>query len=274
MSPSALEPVCAPIPLGPDSELLDLELENGVHVLTLNRPKRRNALSAVLVDVLEGRIAELAADPRAKAVVLTGQGAHFCAGGDFGGQVPDGVLAGHEARGRFAALLRQIVSAGLPTVAAVNGDAMGGGCGLALACHMVVASDSSSFSTPELKLGLFPWMIFPILARNLPSKILHEMILTDRKLEAREALQWGAVNRVVPPEEVLTHAVSLANTCALRSPSVVSLGLKGTAACADMSLEPALQYLQTLLSLNLMTEDAAEGIAAFFGRRPPVWTGR
>jgi enoyl-CoA hydratase len=274
MSHPALVPISEVTSFGPEAELLDAELEDGVHLLTLNRPKRRNALSAVLVDVLEARIGELAADPRAKAVVITGQGPHFCAGGDFGGQAPDGVLAGHDARGRFAGLLRQIVSAGMPCVAAVNGDAMGGGCGLALACHMVVASESSSFATPELKLGLFPWMIYPILSRNLPPKILHEMILTDRRLEAREAVVWGAINRVVPAEEVVPQAVSLARTCASRSPAVVSLGLKGTAACADMGLEPALQYLQTLLSLNLMTEDAAEGIAAFFGRRPPVWTGR
>lgn len=264
-------------PFGPNAELLECvdPQHDGVRVLVLNRPQRRNALSPDLIDALEARLAALDADNSVHAVVLTGVGPIFCAGGDLGGGMGgDGFLSAHAARGGFARLLLRIVEGPLPVIAAVQGDALGGGFGLAMAARMTVASDEARFGAPELKLGLFPMMIWPVLAQNVPSKLLHELVLTDRRLDAAEAERRGLINAAVPAAEVLPRALALARQVASRSPAVVRLGLTAASTVAHLSLEPALRHLHSQLTLNLMTDDAAEGISAFLGRRPPVWSGR
>lgn len=252
------------------------EQRGPVLVLTLNRPDRRNALSADLVSALLGALGSAAADASVGAIVLAGAGSHFCAGGDLGpgGMLADGFLAQHESRADFARLLLALAEGDKPVVAAVHGDALGGGTGLVAACHLVVAAPQVSLSTPELKLGLFPWMIAPVLARKLPANLLHEMILCGRKLGAEEARGLGLVNRILPPESVLDGAVELASKAASTSPAVRRMGLQALAATADLPLAVALDRMHAGLGLNLLTEDAAEGVAAFLQRREPRWTGR
>ena len=254
---------------------LDSAREGPVAVLTLNRPERRNALSPQLIEALGDALGVAEADPEVRAIVLAATGTHFCAGGDLGpqGLGGDGFLAAHNGRGGFVELLKRLHRGRTPVVAAVAGDTMGGGCGLVAACHLVVAAESARFSTPELNVGLFPMMISPILARNLPRKVLMEMILAGRKLGAPEAAAFGFVNRVVPAERVAVEAMGLAERVASRSPSVVALGLSAMAVTEDLDLDAALAYMHAQLTLNLMTDDAAEGITAFVTRRKPSWKG-
>ncbi len=264
-------------PVGPEGVLLESAdpANASVRVLALNRPGRRNALSPELTLALHQRLVELTADSSVRAVVLTGVGPIFCAGGDLGGGMGgDGFLAAHAARAGFARLLLTFLEGPLPVIAAVQGDALGGGFGLAMACRMVVAAAGARFGAPELRLGLFPMMIWPVLARNVPDKLLHELVLTDRRVGAAEAEARGLINAAVAAEDVLPRALELARAVADRSPAVVRLGLQAAAAAGRMPIDTALHHLHSQLSLNLMTEDAAEGIAAFLERRPPVWSGR
>lgn len=243
--------------------------------LTLNRPTRRNALSPQLIAELEARLGEAQADPAVHAVVLTGAGPVFCAGGDLGaGGMADGALAQHEERAGFARLLERMVKSPTPLLAAVQGDALGGGFGLVAACHLVVMDERAELCAPELKVGLFPMMIAPVLARCLPHKLLIELILTSRRMGAAEAHRVGFANRVAPAGESLTLCEALAGEIASRSPAVVALGLSAVAAVEDAPIAIALRHLHGQLTLNLQTEDAAEGITAFISRRPPTWRGR
>lgn len=255
---------------------LRVEHRQDLRLLVLDRPARRNALSPQLVAALLQAHADAVADPDVGAVVLAAQGEYFCAGGDLGpgGLGGDGFLAQHQARGDFARLLLALHRSPVPVVAAVQGDALGGGVGLVAACQLVVAADGARFSTPELNVGLFPWMIAPVLARKLPRNLLNEMILCGRKLTADQALSLGFVSAVSPARTVLDDALALATRAASTSPAIRRMGLQALAAVEDLPLDAALAHMHAGLSLNLMTEDAAEGISAFLARRPPAWKGR
>jgi enoyl-CoA hydratase len=256
--------------------LLLREDRDGIAVLTLNRPDRRNALSSALVEALIEGLAAVGADPSVRVAVLTGSGAVFCAGGDLadGMMANDGLLAGHRSRGRFAELLSAIRDNRVPVIAAVNGDALGGGCGLAAACDLVVADAEARLGTPEIKLGLFPWIILAVLQRDVPRKHLLESVLTGEKWTAERARELGLVNRVAPAGEALAAAMELAARIAAASPAVVALGKAAFHRIADQPLDDALAYMHTHLTLNLLTEDAMEGVAAFMARRDPTWKGR
>lgn len=244
--------------------------------LTLNRPERRNALSPGLVAGLTSAITAAADDPEVGCVVLRGAGGRFCAGGDLGGEglADGGVLARESAARAYATLLETIVHAPVPVLAAVAGDALGGGLGLAAAAHVVLAADDARFGTPELNLGLFPMVIGPLLARHLPPHVLHAMILLDRRMSAEEAARWGFAVEVCPVAELDTRADALAAQLAARPRGVVGLGLRALAESREMPLGAGMSRMASALALNLLTEDAGEGLAAFFARRPAVWTGR
>jgi enoyl-CoA hydratase len=162
----------------------------------------------------------------------------------------------------------------VPWVAAVQGDALGGGCGLAMSCHLGVMDPSAHLGTPELKVGLFPMMIAPVLSRRIPRSVLHEMILCNRRLDATEAFRLGVINRVSAAGEATEDALALAEKAASNSTAVVGLGLAAMALVDGLPLERSLDILNTQLSLNLLTEDAGEGITAFLQRRDPSWKGR
>lgn len=256
--------------------LVAIEVADGLATLTLNRPQRRNALSPALVGALIEALAEIQRRPEARVVVLTGAGGKaFCAGGDLaGGMGADGALDAWRSRGRFADALEALHDLGKPVVAAVNGDALGGGFGLMLACDMVVVADDARLGTPEIKVGLFPMIILAELLRNLPRKLLSELVFTGRHLSAEEALSYGLVNQVAPRAEVLAQAKALAAKSAAFSPAVLRLGKDALTAATDLQYRASLRYLHGQLEANLITEDAMEGISAFLARRAPEWRGR
>jgi enoyl-CoA hydratase len=252
------------------------DTRDGVRVLTLNRPERRNALSGELVDGLLAAIAAVDADPGVRVVVVTGAGAGFCAGGDLKDAMgsPDGFLAGHRGRESFATLLRAIRRCRVPVVAAVHGEAMGGGFGLAAACDLVVADPGAAFGTPELKIGLFPWIILAVLLRDVPRKALFELAFTGGRWDAATARAMGVVNRLSEPGEVVAAALALAGQIASKSPAIVPLAKAAFHRADDLAFDDALAYLTPHLSLNLLAEDAAEGLQAFLQKRAPQWKGR
>lgn len=254
--------------------------QHGVRILTLNRPERRNALSPELVVALTEALVDADADAHVRAVVITGADdgsakSAFCAGGDLGGgPAGEGFFEQHKERGAFAELLLQLRRMTTPTIAAVNGTALGGGLGIALGCDLAVAAEDADLGTPEVKRGLFPMMIAALLYEQLPRKAANELVLLGGKVSGARAVEMGLVNKVLPRGEVLPAALTLAMQLAALSPSVLQLGKRAIAQQQDMPFEQKLAFLRDQLTLNLMLEDAAEGIAAFLEKRDPQWKGR
>jgi enoyl-CoA hydratase/carnithine racemase len=245
--------------------------------LTINRPDRRNALSG---DVIEGLVTGLdraAADEQVRVVVITGSGDRaFCAGADLTSTMApqEGRVDQHDRRGRIAAVLTGIMRHPKPVVARVNGVALAGGFGLMMSCDMVVAADDAEFGTPEISLGLWPFMISAVIKRNLPRKVALEMMMTGRRYSAGEAARWGMVNRVVPRDALDVAVEDLVGDLASKSPLVLRLGKESFAATDDMGLDQALAYLNAMLTVDLESEDVAEGVSAFLEKRSPEWKGR
>ena len=258
-----------------DDELL-LEVRDGVARLTINRPERRNALSWTVISGLRAHLADLRADPDVRVVVLTGAGDRaFCAGADLGGMAEGaGYLDLHDARGELAGLFGDLWSLGKPTIARVRGYCLAGGFGLALACDLVVAADDATFGTPEIDVGLWPYMITVPLVRSMPPKKALELMMTGRRVRAAEAERIGFVTSVVPVDELDAAVDALAFDLAAKPPATLRLGRDSFYAVWDAAADDALRLLHPLLTVTTGTEDAAEGIAAFLEKRPPEWRGR
>jgi enoyl-CoA hydratase/carnithine racemase len=259
-----------------DHPELRYELADGIARLTIDRPERRNALSWTVVTALRNRVAEIRDDPDARVLVLTGAGDKaFCAGADLTGMADDARhLDLHDSRGELAALFADLWDLGKPTIARVRGYALAGGMGLALACDLVVAADDAVFGTPEIDVGLWPYMITVPLVRSMPPKKALELMMTGRRVGAVEAERIGFVNRVVPADELDSTVDELAATLASKSPAIMRLGRQSFYEVWDSSATDALPLLHALLTVTAGTDDSAEGIAAFAEKRPPHWTGR
>lgn len=250
-------------------------LEDGQALLTIDRAEARNALSAEVVAALSAALRRAEADAAVRVVVLTGAGTRvFSAGGDLGGMGQEGFLAGHEARRAYGLLLEQLAACPKPTLAKVNGHALGGGLGLVCACDLAVAAEHAEFGTPEVDVGLFPMMVLAWLQRHLGRKRALELVLTGGRLKAAEALAWGLLNRVVPAERLEDTSRELAQRLSLKSQAVLALGKRAFRRAEGLSVEAATELLAAELSLNLTTEDAAEGVLAFLSKRPPEWKDR
>jgi enoyl-CoA hydratase/carnithine racemase len=242
--------------------------------LTIDREAARNALSPAVVAGLAEGLGKAEADPAVRAVVITGAGDRvFCAGGDLGGMA-EGFLSGHDGRRAYGQLLLRIQSCSKATVARVNGHALAGGLGLVLACDLAVTSDAAGFGTPEIDRGLFPMMMMALLQRHLGRKRALQMVLLGERLTAAQALEWGLVNQVVPAAQLDAATNALAEKLAGKSKAIMALGKRSFFAAEDLPLQGAMEMLASQLSINVMAEDAAEGVTAFLEKRAPKWNDR
>jgi enoyl-CoA hydratase len=253
------------------------ELIGKVSVVTLNRPDARNALSPELLVELRRTLSEVEQDPKSVAVVLTGAGEKaFCAGADlsksFGSDA--GFLAMHEGRAEIAELFRQLSRLKKPVIGAANGAALAGGMGVIMSCDLIVAAERATFGLPEVKRGLMPYMVMAVLVRQIGRKRALEMVLGGESISATYAEQIGLINKVLPNDGFLDAAVQYAAKIATYSPAILRLGKQSFYTQADMSFDQALAYLHGQLTLNTLTEDAMEGIQAFFQKREPQWSGK
>jgi enoyl-CoA hydratase/carnithine racemase len=258
------------------SEVL-YDVDGSIARVTINRPERRNAMSFDVMQGLIGAFADARRDADVRVVVLTGAGDRaFCAGADLGQLADNASFADvHEARGRVAELFEAMWAAGVPTIARVRGYALAGGFGLACACDLVIAADDAVFGTPEIDIGLWPYMISVPLLRTMPPKKVLELMMTGRRIDAAEAERLGVVNRVVPVDQLDNAVDELATTLAAKPPLAMRWGRESFyEVLAQPDPHAALQYLHTMLTVTANTDDAAEGTKAFAEKRPPNWTGR
>lgn len=238
--------------------------------ITLDRPDRRNALS---LDLMEELIAALE-EATGRVVVIAGAGLAFSAGHDL-----DELLAADPTEGEriFAVctrLMTTVRSIDQPVIARVHGVATAAGCQLVASCDLAVAESGARFATPGVRIGLFCSTPMVPLARAVGPKRALEMLFTGELIDAATALEWGLVNRVVPPDELDDSVDALAARIAEASPMVLALGKRAFYAQQDLDQTAAYELAGATMTANLATDDAHEGIDAFLAKRPPTWTGR
>jgi len=257
-------------------ETLRYEVADAVATIALDQPETRNALSGALLDELLAALAAARDDDAVRVVVLASTHATvFSSGGDLAGFAAEMSLAERQAANdRFARLFTLIGELGKPVVCAAGGHVLAGALGLALACDLVIAGHRATFGTPEINVGLFPFMIAALVGRNVGRKKMTELLLLGEPIDAVEALRLGLVNRVVPPDAFDDAVADCAAKLAAKSPLLLKLGKDALFAQQDMAFGDALDYLCSQLSLAQSTEDAHEGITAFLERREPQWKGR
>jgi enoyl-CoA hydratase/carnithine racemase len=260
----------------PTLEQVLVSVEAHVATITLNRPAQRNPLSATMLRDLATAFRWCRQEPEVRVTVLTGAGDRvFCAGADlnsFDGGMTD--LERHRSRDLFVDLFTLMESLGKPIVGRINGHALAGGIGLACACDLLVSTDTATFGTPEINVGIWPMMIQAILSRNIPRKVLLEMEMLGDRWTATQLQGVGVINRVVPHDQLDSAVKEITDKLVKKSPVALRLGRDSFYRQQDMEFRAALDYLHSQFTLVTLTEDSKEGIKAFFEKREPDFKGK
>jgi len=268
------------MPDGTEAPLLLRQDAGGVARLTLARPGARNALSVAMLAAIEAALADIARDGAVRAVVLAAEGPAFCAGHDLRelsarrADADGGRAFFADAMARCARVMQALVALPQPVIAEVQGIATAAGCQLVATCDLAVAAEGARFCTPGVDIGLFCSTPAVALSRAVPAKAAMEMLLTGEMIDAAEARRIGLVNRVVAPDALRDATDELAARIAARSAVAVRMGKAAFHRQRAMPLDAAYEHAAAVMVENMMASDAAEGIGAFLGKRPPVWTHR
>ncbi len=250
------------------------ELEDRWQWVSLNRPEKRNALNPELIAELDEVLKADANNPEVRVVILTGEGKSFCAGLDLESLQQMSQRTYEESledSRRYAQLLKRIYLHPKPVIAALNGDAVAGGCGLALACDITVAASTAKLGYTETKIGFVPAIVSFFLIRSIGEKQARELLLTGRLIEAAEARQMGLVHEVVDPADLRNRGREIARQLCENSPQALETTKKLVAEIASLDLETALSYACEVNARSRSTSDCIEGLAAFLEKRPPRW---
>jgi len=255
---------------------LKLQVTGDIATITLSRPEKRNAISTEMIDELMGALAEVEAGA-ARVAILTGEGRAFCSGIDLGALRAIATQSAEEnledAR-RFARLLRRIWSFPKPTIAAVNGAAIAGGCGIATVCDFTLAVPEATFGYPEVRIGFLPANVTVFLMRQVAEKHARDLLLTGRIIDAAEAQRIGLITRIASAEELISAAQTLAATLVASSPTSL---LKTKHLLCDMVAPEIDRALELAIAESVQirsTADFREGLASFLEKRAPKWSGQ
>ncbi|HEX5521372.1 MAG TPA: enoyl-CoA hydratase-related protein [Longimicrobiaceae bacterium] len=257
-------------------DALRFEVEDGIATVTINRPDKLNALNAATIDELATVVDEIARRDDVRGAIVTGAGAKaFVAGADIGELAQMGPIDGIEVSRQGQRVFRAIELSRKPIIAAINGFALGGGCELALACHLRLAAESAKFGLPEVKLGIIPGYGGTLrLPRIVGKGRALELILTGEMIDAAEAHRIGLVNRVVPQDELLGAARALMQTILKNGPVALALAIECTTRGLEMDMDDGLALESNLFGLLAATEDMREGMGAFLEKRRAEFSGR
>jgi enoyl-CoA hydratase len=260
----------------PDFQNLQLEVSGGVATLTIHRPDKLNVLDARTIGELGEAVRWMAGEAEVRGAVLTGSGSRaFVAGADIAELAEMGPVRGVEVSRLGQRVFREIELSRKPVIAAVNGFALGGGCELALACHLRVASENARFGLPEVKLGIIPGYGGTVrLPRIVGKGRALEMILTGEMIAAEEAFRIGLANRVVPQDQLLDTARALLATILANGPLALGAAIESATRGLEMDLDDALALEANLFGLLSATADMREGMRAFLEKRAAEFDGR
>jgi enoyl-CoA hydratase/carnithine racemase len=258
-----------------DDKLVLRRDDAGVTTLTLNRPSQYNALSEELLAELGSALESVAEDDSVRVVVIAGNGPAFCAGHDLK-QMRANPRKDyyHKLFDHCSRVMMSVARIPQPVIARVHGIATAAGCQLVAQCDLAVASNDARFAVSGINVGLFCSTPSVPLGRNLPRKQAMELLLTGDFVDAQTALQLGLINRAVPAHELDTAVAQLAHKIVSKSSVAVAVGKRMFCRQMEMGLEEAYRYAAEEMASNMMAEDAAEGIDAFIGKRPPLWKNR
>jgi enoyl-CoA hydratase/carnithine racemase len=259
-----------------EAPLLLSAREGGIARLTLNRPERFNPLSSTMIAAIREELNAIAEDPSVHVVVLAAEGRGFSAGHDLKEMRAH---AGDQAWQRqlfedCSRMMMRLTEMPQPVIARVHAIATAAGCQLVSMCDLAVAADTAVFAMPGVNIGVFCSTPAVGVARNVGRKRAMEMLLTGEPIDARTALAWGLVNRVVPADRLDAEVQSLAEIVLSRSPATVRLGKQAFYRQIERPLEAAYDVASEMMACNLLLEDAAEGMDAFLEKRPARWRGR
>jgi 3-hydroxypropionyl-coenzyme A dehydratase len=248
----------------------------GVATIALDQPETRNALSDELLGELIDALETARSDDAVRCVVLTSTHDRvFSAGANLAGFAADVPLVHkHFGTEAFPRVFRLLGELGKPSICAANGHVLAGALGIALACDLIVAREGVRFGTPEINVGVFPFMIMALIYRNVPRKKANELLLLGEQISAEEALRIGIVNRVVAEAEFSEAVREWAEKLASKSPVLMKLGKDAIFRQQDMEFAAALDFLRSQLTIAFSTEDIQEGVRAFFEKREPEWKAR
>jgi enoyl-CoA hydratase len=261
----------------PELETVAYEVSaTGVATIALNHPETRNALSDEVLSDLKTALEAARDDDAVRVVVLTSTHDRvFSSGGNLAGfasEVPQ--IEKFFGMELFPSVFTLLQTLGKPSLCAANGHVLAGALGLALACDLIIAKESVRFGTPEINVGVFPFMIMSLIYRNVPRKKTNELLLLGEQISAQEAADLHIINKVVPDDEFEAAVSDWAEKLAQKSPLMMRMGKDAMFRQLDMPFVDALDYLRAQLTLAFGTEDIQEGVSAFFEKRDPEWKGR
>jgi enoyl-CoA hydratase len=257
-------------------ENISLKIKDTIAIVTVNRPDKLNALNVKTVGELEKVFTQIKEDDNVKVVIITGSGEKaFVAGADIAELNKLDMAGAKDFAENGQRVFNAIEHLEKPVIAAVNGFALGGGCELALACHIRLASENAKFGQPEINLGIIPgYGGTQRLPRVINPALAMQYILTGDMINSQEALKIGLINNVYPQSELIDKAIELAEKIASKGQQAIRLAMKAVKAVDQMTLAEGLNYEASLFGLVCGTEDAKEGTEAFLQKRKPEFKNR